>query len=330
MEKYPFFSIIIPAKNEAALIKNCLQSLQQLNYPKDRFEVIISDGLSSDKTADIARSLGAKIIENRLQTVAPGRNVGFASSQGDLVAFSDADCVMDKNWLSNALKYFNDEGVGGLGGPSLAPQNETPFGRAVRFFFLLGSFLSGSVYVSDLKKAKEVKSVPGCNAIYRREALLKVMPSDETLLTCDDVEINYQLIKKGYKILYVPDVIVWHYRRDNPKKFWKQIYRYSIGRLQIGKKHGDAINLAHILSGLAIPIALFILTLSFIFNQIYFLYLIGAGLLATILLAVFSFIKEKIIKTALYVPLVVLIFVSAWSAGFLRELFFPIKKVAGK
>lgn len=330
IEKKYFASIIIPVKNEAVLLPNCLQSLERLIWPKEKLEVIISDGLSSDDTVFIAQKWGAKVVLNKLQTVAPGRNIGFANSKGDLVAFSDGDCVMDENWLKNSLKYFEDKKVAGIGGLSLAPKNESAFGRAVRFFFLLGSFLSGSVYVSDSKKPKEVKSIAGCNAIYRKEALLKVMPTDETLLTCDDVELNYQLIKKGYKILHVPDVIVWHFRRDNPKKLWKQIYRYAIGRLQIGKKHRDAINLVHIVGGLAIPLLILAIVIIFALNSSLFWHLLSLGFLIIILLAIFALIKEKSLRVAINVVLVFLIFILAWSAGFLRELFFPIKKLVGK
>ena len=330
MKDYPSISIIIPTRNEEALLGQCLESLKQLNYPKTQLEIIISDGLSTDNTVKIAKSYGVKIVSNEAQTVAPGRNIGFRHSRGDFVAFSDADCLMDKNWLNNALKYFRDDkSVAGVGGPNLSPGNESPFGKAVRFLFLFGSFSSGSIYVTNLKKAKSVKNIPGCNAIYKREALGKVMPTDETLLTGDDVEMNYRLIERGYKILYAPDVIVWHYRRDNPKKLWKQIYRYAIGRLQLAKRHKDAINLIHILFGLAIPIFIFLMIFSFILNPVYPLFLTGAILIALAIFSGLSLVKEKSLKVAMSLFLAALIFIFAWSSGFLKEFsrsFLSIKK----
>jgi cellulose synthase/poly-beta-1,6-N-acetylglucosamine synthase-like glycosyltransferase len=330
MENLPFVSIIIPVKNEELLIANCLKSLRELNYPKDRYEIIISDGLSTDNTVKIAQNYGAKIVSNIGQTVAPGRNIGFEASRGEIIAFSDADCVMDKNWLANAIKYFNDESVAGAGGPNLAPANESAFGKAVRFLFLFGSMMSGSVYVSDSQVIKRAISLPGCNAIYKRKALEKVMPTDETLLTCDDVEMNYQLIKQGYKLLYTHDVIVWHYRRDNPKKFWRQIYRYSIGRLQLGKMRKDGINLIHITFGSSIPLFILLIIFSYVLNPIYPLFIIGAALIILTIFAGLNFYQEKSLKVALNAFLAMAIFILAWSAGFIRELLFPIKKVAGK
>jgi cellulose synthase/poly-beta-1,6-N-acetylglucosamine synthase-like glycosyltransferase len=327
---YPFFSIIIPVRNEEALLGKCLESLERLDYPKSQLEIIISDGLSTDNTVEIAKDHKAKVVRNEAQTVAPGRNAGFQYSKGDFIAFSDADCTMDKNWLNNALKYFrDDEKVASVGGPNLSPGNESPFGKAVRFLFLFGSLISGSIYVTDSSKIKIVKSIPGCNAIYKREALEKVMPVDETLLTGDDVEMNYQLIGRGYKVLYAPDVIVWHYRRDNPKKFWKQIYRYAIGRLQLAKRHRDAANPIHIISGLAIPIFIFLMIFSFVLNPVYPLFLIGAILIALAVFSGLSLAKEKSLEVALNVFLAAIIFVFAWSSGFLKEFsrsFFLIKK----
>ncbi len=323
MTSYPFVSIIIPARNEEAIIGECLKSLEELNYPKDRLEIIISDGLSADNTVKIAQSYNAKIVRNEARTVAPGRNIGFRYSKGDLIAFSDADCTMEKNWLDNALKYFKDEKVAGVGGPNLSPKNESVFGKAVRFLFLFGSLISGSIYVTDAKKIKIVKSIPGCNAIYKREALEKVMPIDETLLTGDDVEINYQLIDRGYKVLYAPDVIVWHYRRDNPKKFFKQIYRFAIGRWQLAKRHGDAVSPIHIISGLFLPVLFFLLIFSFFLNPVYPLFLIGAIFISLVIFSSLSLVKEKSLKVAFNVFLAAIIFIFAWSLGFLKEFSRP-------
>ena len=131
----PFISVVIPARNAEDIIENCLKSLRELDYPKDRMEVIIADGLSTDRTREIAESYGAKVIANPGLRVVSGRNIGFEAAQGELIAFSDADCVMDRYWLKNSIKYFEDERVAGIGGPNLVPQSESAFGKAAGFLF---------------------------------------------------------------------------------------------------------------------------------------------------------------------------------------------------
>ena len=106
--EYPFVSVIIPTKNEEALIGNGLSSLKDLDYPPERLEIIIADGLSSDRTAEIAESYGAEVVLDHRKSVASGRNAAFAVARGELIAISDADCTMDRNWLKNCLKYFQD------------------------------------------------------------------------------------------------------------------------------------------------------------------------------------------------------------------------------
>lgn len=324
--KEPFVSIIIPVKNEAYLLRNCLESINALDYPKDKIEIIIADGLSTDNTPDIARQYGAKVIINQKQTVSPGRNIAFEIAKGDLVAFTDADCVVDTNWLKNAVKYFDDEKVVCVGGPNLTPPEEGSFSKAVGFVFGQRIFAAGSIHARNLKEIKEVRSIPGCNAIYRKNGLDLVMPIDESLLTCDDTELNQRLLDKGFKLLNTPDVFVWHYRRPNPKKLWWQMYRYAIGRLQAGKRDRRMINMIHITIGTGIPAILFLL----LFSPPLFLFFSGIILFLLFLLTVYAFLTTGSFPVSILIPVVVVIMFFAWSAGFMRELIFPIKNVEGK
>lgn len=322
MDEKPFVSIIIPVKNDASLLKACLESISNLDYPKNKIEVIIADGMSTDNSAEVAKNYGARVVLNEKQTVSPGRNIAFKRSSGEVIAFTDADCVVDKNWIINSLKYFEDDKVACVGGPNLTPPDEGNFGKAVGFVFNQRIFSAGSIHARKLENITEVRSIPGCNAIYRREALDKVMPIDESLLTCDDTELNQRLIDKGYKLLYTPDVFVWHYRRPNPKRLFRQMYRYAIGRLQVGKKDRRMINLIHVLTGVSIPLSLIILLISrslfSVFLFLFYLMLVGYFVKA--------WMVSRSLQIALRTPAVICIILIAWSLGFMRELVYPMKK----
>jgi cellulose synthase/poly-beta-1,6-N-acetylglucosamine synthase-like glycosyltransferase len=321
----PKVSVIIPVRNEEAILEGCLASLDGLDYPKDRLEVIVSDGMSTDRSAEIARSHGATVIENQKVTVSPGRNIAFAHSSGDIVAFTDADCIVDRDWIRNSIKYFDDESVGCVGGPNLPPPDESDFGNAVGFVFDQPLFAAGSYYARRLDHVREVPSIGGCNAVYRREALRKVMPIDESLLTCDDTELNRRLMDEGYRLLYTPDVFVLHYRRPNPRKLFRQMYRYAIGRLQVGKRDRRMINLTHILVGLSIPIGMLLLLLS----PVAFLWVL---LLYFSVLGVYTakaWVETKSFGISIRVPAVITIILCGWSAGFVKELLFPLKRSGG-
>lgn len=326
MNHYPFVSIIIPVRNAGKIIGQCLKSLNNLNYPKDKYEIIISDSESTDDTQAIIKKYGAILVSTPKRSVCAGRNEGFRVARGEIVAFSDADCVMDKNWIKNGIKYFENPVIGAVGGPNITPADDTAFAKAVGFVFDQAIFSAGSIHGRILNKIKEVKSIPGCNVIYKRGVLDKVMPMDESLLEAEDYVTNQKIRRLGYKLLYTPDTVVWHYRRPNPKRFFRQIYRYAIGRLLIGKKDIKMMNLMHILIGLGLPIltgASIYLIIADYLLLIYFFLSAALFLLAYFFLA---WLKTKSLKAALWVPPTIVILFSAWSLGFLRELFFPIKE----
>jgi cellulose synthase/poly-beta-1,6-N-acetylglucosamine synthase-like glycosyltransferase len=326
MTSLPFISIIIPAKNEEKLIRSCLNSLKALDYPKDKLEIIVVDGLSTDQTDTVARELGATVISNVKQTVSPGRNIGFENAKGELIAFTDADCIIDKNWLTNCVKYFEqDEAVACVGGPNLTPEGESNFGKAVGFVFDQPIFAAGSIHARELKAVKEVTSIPGCNAIYRQKVLSKVMPLDESMLTGDDTLLNRKILDLGYKLLYTPDVIVLHFRRPTPMRLWKQFYRYAIGRLQVGKKDKRLLNPMHVLSGLSLPILL-LYALVLILNDSMLLlsFSVLVGLLFLLFFSIKGMVKWKSISVGLQIPMIIILIMTAWSCGFLREWIFPL------
>ena len=324
MSEFPIISVVIPVKNDAGILARCLGSLKEIDYPKESLEIIIADGMSRDTTSQTALDRGAKVVLNEKELVVSGRNRGFEAAKGELIAFTDADCVFDKGWLKSSLKYFADELVGGVGGMALQPEDSSDFEKAVDYIFNLAEFFRSTVHRKNLERVREVSDIPGCNAIYRKVALNKVMPVDESLVTAEDVWMNFCIREAGYKLILAPDVILWHYRRNSPKRFLRQIYRFGIGRAQVGKREQGLLSIFHVIIGFAIPLSLLIVT---------FFYITGAaGLLFKIMLAVFtltvllSFLKSKSLKTAVNFPLAFSIFCLGWSAGFLKELILPTAK----
>lgn len=321
----PFISVVIPARNEGDIIKNCLTSLKELDYPKHRMEVIIADGLSTDKTAQTAQSFGARVITNPKIRVVSGRNIGFQVAQGELIAFSDADCTMDREWLKNCVKYFNDGKVGGVGGPNLVPNDESNFSKAVGLIFDYAFFFKAGAPTRVFNEVIESRA-HGSNIIYRADVLHQVMPVDEDMFEGEDVVMNAKIERLGYKLLYVPDVLVFHYRRATAKKWWHQMYRYGLGKVLMGRKMRGTVTFTQVGLGLAIPILVAFAALSAIFEPLALLAGLAAGMAVALLSAIMALVKTKSLAVALKMPLALLILSIAWSCGFLRELMFPTKK----
>ena len=322
----PFISIVIPTLNEAHVIEKCFSSLQNLHYPNDRLEIIIVDGLSTDNTRQIAQEYGVMVVDNPGIRVVSARNAGFLAAKGELLAFSDADCVMDKQWLMNSVKYFEDSRVAGIGGPNLVPEDEPPFARATGLLFDYAYLFRAGAPTKKYARVIESRA-HGSNAIYRVNALGEVMPVDEAMLEGEDVIMNSMLLKKGYKLIYVPDVIVYHYRRSTPKSWWRQMAIYGAAKILMWRKMPRTVTPVNILLGLAIPILFLILAILIVFFQSMALLIIAVSIIIFFLCSfIFALIALKSLSVAVNMPLAIFILPIAWSKGFLKELIFPTKR----
>jgi cellulose synthase/poly-beta-1,6-N-acetylglucosamine synthase-like glycosyltransferase len=320
---------VIPVRNEEAILGRCLESIASLDYPSDRVEVIIADGASTDGSRAVADRFGARELPNRGQTVVSGRNCGFRLASGDIVAFTDADCIVRKDWLTSAVGVFrSDDRVAGVGGVTRFPDDATCFQEAVNLLFRLAGMAGSTAHLQATERTEPVEDIPGCNALYRREALSAVMPVDERLLTAEDVWMNWNLRQRGHVLVLGHDTVVWHHRRNRPRGFFRQIYRFAIGRLQVGRRARSLLNPWHVLAGLSIPLLVAVPgTLLWTGHGVALL----AGVAgATVVLGLGALSAVRTTRAALWFPPVVATFAVAWSAGFLRELVVPLVNADGK
>jgi cellulose synthase/poly-beta-1,6-N-acetylglucosamine synthase-like glycosyltransferase len=328
MEDTPFVSIVIPVRNEERILGRCLASIAGLEYPKDRFEVIVADSLSSDGSPRIAEQFGARIVPNPRRTVVSARNCGFAAARGEMVAFTDADCVLRRDWLKTGVEALRTEGVAGAGGLTLFPEEATAFQQAVNVLFLMASAAGATAHRQAAAPVRFVSDLPGCNSIYRRAALAQVMPVDESLLTAEDVWMNWLLRERGFRHVAADGMVVWHHRRSTLKSFCRQMYRYAIGRLQVGRREHGLISPIHLAAGFSLPAFAAITAGSLAFGRPE----IPAALVVLGTAAGFAIglAKTRSPGAACCVPVALAAFLTAWSLGFLRELAFPLKSVDGK
>lgn len=320
----PFVSIVIPVRNEEAFMEQCIASLKQLAYPSDSLEVIFADAQSTDRTTEIARSHGMTVVDNPGLKISAGRNAGFAAARGDVIAFTDADCLFDQEWVAEAVEHLRSGDIGGIGGTTRVPSDQDDFGKGVGVVFGLAGIAGGTVHFGQLEEVRPADDLPGCNAFYRREALETVMPTNTDLFSNEDVEMNAELCSKGVRLLLVPNVVVDHYKRSDPGRFWKQMYVFAIGRLQLGRRSYSFLKPAHWAMGVGLPFGL-LFAVAALF--------LWPGLGTAIWLAVATCILSLVIAVSLKqspgvglnTVFALMLFVTAWPAGFLRELLFPVR-----
>ncbi len=318
----PLVTIIIPVKNNEATISKCLTSIFELNY--ENYEIILINDGSSDatgnilhefkiKSVDLDKIKNFKIIETSNVGPSKARNIAIKESKGEFVAFTDGDCIVHKEWINELIKGFVSHIIAGVGGDQQSPQDDTEFGKLVHRFMKSTGFVID--YVKSSSKIIEVEHNPTCNVMYRKEIFSRVGYFLEGLWPGEDVELDYRIKKAGYKLLFNPGAIVYHYRPDNIKKFVNMMERYGKVQSILVKKYGLFRKIHYV------PIiTLFLLSciIFFLFKQIYLSLLLILILLLSPL--IYFAIKTKNCVDTYKFYMLGMITLFFWHYGFFKQM----------
>ena len=209
-------SVVVPSHNEEKYIGKCLQSLKNQSLEKSKFEIIVVDNASTDKTAKIAKRFNVKVVKEKRLGVGYARQKGLENAKGEIVAFTDADTVLPKHWLKRILQDFskNSKAVA-VFGQNFFVDDE---GRR-RPHWLFYKFMNSYTKLI-LRLGKPM--IGGANCAAKREALLSVGSFDERYQISEDLMIGQKLIKKG-EIIYNPSNIVYTSFRAIERSFLSHI-----------------------------------------------------------------------------------------------------------
>lgn len=225
----PLVSIIVPFKRIDRYAKECLEYCLQLDYQS--FEIILLPDNEPNSTDVLSRD--PSVIVRPTGNVIPPvkRNVGAAQARGEILAFIDSDAYPRRDWLKNAMRYLEDNEVVAVGGPSLTPASDDIKQKAS------GEILSSPVgggrfsFRYQAKVLMECDEIPSCNLIVRRSAFLQLNGFHPAYYSGEDMEFCLRIrrvLKK--KMLYAPNVIVYHHRRPLYRGHLKQISNYALHR----------------------------------------------------------------------------------------------------
>ena len=238
----PFLTVVMPVRNEARFIADTLGQLLRQDYPRERFEILVADGMSDDGTRDIVSRIAeedgrVRLLDNPQKRSSAGRNVGFKAGQGDYFVVVDGHChIPDEQFLRNISGCFEKSGAHCLGRPQpLDPPGLTSFQQSVALARAsrLGHGGDSLIYGEFEGFASPVSN----GAAYRREVFEKVGYVDEAFDACEDVEFNYRVEQAGLKAYTSPKLTVRYYPRENLSALVGQMRRYGRGRTRLYRKH---------------------------------------------------------------------------------------------
>ncbi len=214
----PLVSVVVPVRNGAASLGPCLDALQTQTLSRERYEIIVVDDGSTDATASIATWPGIQCCSIPPSGPAAARNHGAQQAQGDLIFFTDADCVPAPDWATNLLARFSDPTIVGAKGVYRTHEQ----GLVPRFVQL--EYLSKYERMAHLAT---IDFIDTYSAAYRRDVFLANGGFDTSFPTAsvEDQEFSFRLARKGYQLVFVPDAIVFHRHDLNlaeyaRRKFW--------------------------------------------------------------------------------------------------------------
>jgi len=229
LPRAPFVSVIVCSYNGAKTLGSCLESLGKIDYPS--YEVVLVDDGSTDNTPEIAAAFPhVRYIHQENHGLSHARNTGAAAAQGEIFAYTDSDCMADKDWLYYLIGTLLDGDYAGVGGPNVSP----PASNWIQACVAAAPGGPSHVLLTDTI----AEHIPGCNMAWYRWAFENVGGFDvEYRKAGDDVDFCWRIQQSGHRIAFSPTAIVWHYRRFTIGAFRRQQEGYGEAESMLRFKH---------------------------------------------------------------------------------------------
>jgi glycosyltransferase involved in cell wall biosynthesis len=239
------YSIIVPVYNRPDEVDELLESL--CSQTLTDFEVVIVEDGSQKPCKDVCDKF-ASILDLHYynkENSGPGqsRNYGVERAQGEYVIVLDSDVVLPNGFLAAVEKELQEKPAAAWGGPDAAHPSFSPVQKAISYsmtsFFTTGGIRGG--------KAKLDKFYPrSFNMGIRRDVYMQ-LGGFSKMRFGEDIDFSYRIVEAGYKPRLFPDAWVWHKRRTDFRKFFRQVYNSGIARINLTKRHPGTLKLVHLL-----------------------------------------------------------------------------------
>jgi len=231
----PGITVVVPVYNGERTLPACIDSLLALDYPHDGVAVMVVDDGSSDRTREIAGRYPVTLLSQPKRGAAAARNMGIRHARGEYVAFTDADCVVERRWLLELVQGFDDASVACVGGEIAAPPPETELER----YYVACNPISQENAVE--KEMVILPHVITANAMFRRDVFDKVGLFDERFPSAggEDLDLGWRIHWAGYRMKYVPSAKVVHRHKSRLRQLFRQHYRYGYAWTVIVRKHRE-------------------------------------------------------------------------------------------
>ena len=305
---HQFISIILPVRNEEYRISAVLDAILSANYLRDQIEIILSDGMSEDRTWMIVEEYQKQypfilMIKNPMKFVSTGFNLALNQAKGNVIIRIDGHCDISPNYLENCLELLKNNDADIVGGV-IETCSIGYIGRAIAIaqsaYFGVGGVKFRD---SECKNSSYVDTL--AFGAHKREIFSEIGGYDEEMVCNQDDEFNCRAIQAGKKIWMDPAIKTKYYSRSSFIKLFKQYFNYGCFKVRGIQKRRQIVSIRHFIPAMFIIILIGTLILGYFLHQPWFFFLVFFSYLIINILS--SIIISPII------PLIPLVFLSFWT-----------------
>jgi len=309
--------------NEIDAIERCINSILEQDYKSSLIEIVVVDGGSTDgcreKVMDLSSiNTSIRLLENPKRKTPSSLNIGIKNAKGDVVIILGAHTTIKNDFIRRNIDYMHQKEVKCVGGTQINV-GDTNTQRAIGYAMGHPFGITSAPYRFG-KTEKFVDTV--VYAAYKKELFDEVGYFDEELFISEDAELNWRIRQAGHKIFFTPKIVSYYYPRKTIKKLIIQLFRYGILRVNVIKKHFDAVKLVHLIPPGFVASTLLLLILSFFFilplkilSGIWSFYLVAVLISSSSISVVYG------LKHFFILPIIFLSIHLSWGIGFLVGIF---------
>jgi glycosyltransferase involved in cell wall biosynthesis len=249
----PFVSIIMPVRNEGRHLAHCLEGILRQDYPRERLEVIVADGMSEDDTRAILTSFHrsdppVRVIDNPQRIVPTGLNAALRLARGEVIVRMDAHTEYAPDYVAQCIAVLAETGADNVGGPART-RAEGYWERAIAAAYH-SRFACGGARFHEVGYEGPVDTVTyGC---WKKEVFDRLGAFDEELVRNQDDEHNLRLTRAGGMVWQSPRIRSWYRPRGSLVALFRQYMQYGYWKVRVIQKHARPASFRHLIPGLAV------------------------------------------------------------------------------
>jgi glycosyltransferase involved in cell wall biosynthesis len=247
----PVVSIVIPVRDEERFIEACLESVLAQDYPADRVEILLVDGMSTDRTRELAAAVladrttdgRARILDNPRCIAPTAMNIGISAATGDVVVRADGHTVLPPDYVRRSVEVLQETGSQCVGG-TIRTLGSGAAGRAIAAAQSSRFGVGGVAFRTGRSTAGPVDTVPF--GAWPRAVFERVGAFDEELVRNQDDELNFRLVQAGGTVWFDPAIRTDYFSSSSLRRLWRQYFQYGQYKIRVAQKRMGFASVRHV------------------------------------------------------------------------------------